>query len=146
MNKNGCVIIIEDDEDDQFLLQEAFKKLNYTNEIIFFRDGLAALDFLTTGNKNPFLILSDIHLPKLSGFELRKKIKLDAELHLKCVPYLYFTGSSNHKDVIDAYSTSVQGFFTKSANCGELEYQIKVIMEYWTQCSAPNHFLSEVSS
>src|SRR5215218_7246508 len=112
MNKQGPVIIIEDDMDDQAFLQEVFKELNYMNEIVFFGDGLTALDFLTHGKKKPFLILSDINLPRLSGIELRIKLKGDADIHLKCIPYLFFTTASNHRAVIDAYSASVQGFFT----------------------------------
>jgi len=142
MNKNGPVIIIEDDADDQFLFKDAFKELNYSNEIIFFSDGQTALDFLTNGNRNPFLILSDINLPKLSGIELRKKLRMDADLHLKCTPYLFFTTAANHKAVVEAYSTSVQGFFTKPDTYEEIREQIKIIMDYWKHCSAPNYFLS----
>ena len=141
MNKQGCVIIIEDDADDQRLLQEIFKELKYPHEIIVLTDGQAALDFLTTTKKNPFLILSDINLPKLSGLELRLKLKVDADIHLKCIPYLFFTTAANHRAVIDAYSASVQGFFTKSNTFEGLKEQIKVIMEYWLNCSAPNNFL-----
>ncbi|HVX26640.1 MAG TPA: response regulator [Parafilimonas sp.] len=141
MNKEGCIIVIEDDLDDQFLIQESFKELNYPNEIIFFNDGQSALAFLANGNKNPFLILSDINLPKLNGFQLRLKLKENADLHLKCIPYLFFTTALNHQAVIDAYSTSVQGFFTKPTSFIELKEQIKIIMEYWKHCSAPNYFL-----
>jgi uncharacterized protein (DUF1919 family) len=45
MNKKGAVIIIEDDVDDQEMLTEVFEKLNYSNKLIFFNDGQAALDF-----------------------------------------------------------------------------------------------------
>lgn len=65
MNKNGPVVIIEDDDDDQYLFQQAFRKLNYINEIIFFGNGQDALEFLTTTTMLPFLILSDINMPKL---------------------------------------------------------------------------------
>jgi len=142
MNKKGCVIIIEDDADDQLLLQEIFKELNYPNEIIIMNDGEAALEFLTNGNKNPFLILSDINLPKLSGIELRLKLKIDADINLKCIPYLFFTTAANHQSVIDAYSASVQGFFTKPNSIAGLKEQIKIIMEYWLHCSAPNNFIA----
>lgn len=142
MNKEGCIVIIEDDEDDQLLLKNVFEELNYPNEIIFFSNGQLALDFLTNGDKNPFLILSDINLPKLNGIELRIKLKVNADLHLKCIPYLFFTTAANHQAVIDAYSTSVQGFFTKPGSYLELLEQIKIIMEYWKHCSAPNYYLS----
>ncbi len=39
MNKNGPIIVIEDDEDDQEDLRLVFEKLNYPNEVIFFSDG-----------------------------------------------------------------------------------------------------------
>ena len=46
MNKNGPVVIIEDDEDDQAILKEVFENLGYSNEVIFFNEGQAALDYL----------------------------------------------------------------------------------------------------
>ena len=140
MNKNGPVVIIEDDADDQDLLKEVFQKLGYTNELIFFFDGYKALEFLNRPDTIPFLILSDINMPKLSGFDLRWKLKTDAALAVKCIPYLFFSTALNQKAVIDAYSMSVQGFFVKQATMAELEKTITVIMEYWKRCVAPNNF------
>jgi CheY-like chemotaxis protein len=140
MNRKGPVIIIEDDDDDQLLLTEVFSKLNYPNKLIFFNDGEAALEFLNAGDVTPFLILSDINMPKLDGFELRNKIRLDEKLQVRCIPYLFFSTAISQAAVIDAYSASVQGFFVKQDSMAELEKTISVIMEYWTRCSAPNHF------
>jgi CheY-like chemotaxis protein len=140
MNNNGPIIIIEDDKDDQMLLTEVFNKLNYPNEPMFFTDGEAALNFLNDTDIVPFLILSDINLPKLDGFALRSKIKMDAKLQLKCIPYLFFSTASNQRAVIDAYSLSVQGFFIKQSRFEELEKTIVVIMEYWKRCASPNNF------
>lgn len=140
MNKTGPVIIIEDDEDDRFILTEVFKKLNYPNKIIFFTDGEKALEFLTHVDTIPFLVLSDINMPKLDGFALRNKLKLDSNLALKCIPYLLFSTALNQQMVIDAYSASVQGFFVKGRSVEELEKTITVIMEYWLKCAAPNNF------
>lgn len=139
-DRNGPVIIIEDDTDDQDILKEIFQKLNYPNEIIFFTDGEAALDYLNQPAIIPFLILSDINMPKLSGFELRTKLKTDADLAVKCIPYLFFSTAISQKVVIDAYSMSVQGFFVKDTSISELEKTISVIMEYWKRCAAPNNF------
>ncbi len=140
MNKNGPVVIIEDDMDDQLILTEVFQKLNYENEIIFFTDGQDALDFLNESAVLPFLILSDINMPKLDGFALRTKLKADAELQVKCIPYLFFSTAISQKAVIDAYSMSVQGFFVKQTSLREIEKTISVIMEYWKRCAAPNNF------
>lgn len=140
VNKTGPIIIIEDDADDQDLLTHIFKKLNYPNKILFFYDGEEALDFIDKSSDLPFLILSDINLPKLNGFALREKLKTDAKLNIKCIPYLFFSTALNQKSVIDAYSLSVQGFFVKQASIAELEKTIFAIMEYWRRCAAPNDF------
>ena len=140
MNSDAPVIIIEDDIDDKEALEEVFQKLGYTNQLLFFSDGQSALDFLNSSEVIPFIILSDINLPKLDGFALRDKIKMDAKLQLKCIPYLFFSTASNQKAVVDAYSLSVQGFFVKQNSMIELEKTITVIMEYWKRCVAPKHF------
>ena len=140
MNKNGPVIIIEDDEDDQDFLKEVFQKLKYPNDLLFFYDGQEALDFLNRTDTIPFIILSDINMPKLDGFALRTKLKTDAQLDIKCIPYLFFSTALNQKAVIDAYSLSAQGFFVKQTSMAELEKTITVIMEYWKRCAAPNNF------
>jgi CheY-like chemotaxis protein len=139
-NKNGPIIIIEDDQDDQEFLTEVFQNLNYQNKILFFWDGETAFEHIVSSDERPFLILSDINMPRLSGFALRDKLKTDAKLSHKCIPYLFFTTAANQKAVIDAYSRSVQGFFTKQSTMFELEKTISVIMEYWRRCAAPNDF------
>jgi CheY-like chemotaxis protein len=138
MNKTGPIVVIEDDIDDQEILEEIFRKLNYENPIIYFSDSVEALEFLIKTKIKPFLILSDINMPKLSGFELREKIHINEDLNLKCIPYLFFTTTSAQKAVVDAYSQSVQGFFVKSNSIAKLENTIKKIVEYWQECEAPN--------
>jgi CheY-like chemotaxis protein len=140
MNSEGPVVIIEDDVDDKEILEEVFETLGYTNELLFFGDGQQALDFLNSSDIIPFIILSDINMPKLDGFALRDKIKMDANLQMKCIPYLFFSTASSQKAVVDAYSLSVQGFFIKQTSLAELEKTITVIMEYWKRCVAPKHF------
>lgn len=140
MNKAGPIIIIEDDADDQDMLTEIFEKLNYENEVIYFRDGNEALEYLNRTDVLPFLILSDINMPKISGFELRNKIFTNELLQTKCIPYLFFTTASTKKAVTDAYAMSVQGFFVKPASMEALEGTIRKIVEYWKECIAPNHY------
>lgn len=137
MNKIGPIIVIEDDSDDQELFMDCFKELNNSNEVLYFFDGIKALEYLTHSSEQPFLILSDINLPKLSGIQLREKIHNNEQLRLKCIPYLFFTTTANHQDVLDAYSQSVQGFFTKPSTYADLLRVMKNIIEYWKDCHAP---------
>jgi CheY-like chemotaxis protein len=139
MNKSGPIIIIEDDMDDQEILVDIFKELNYKNELIFFGDSVKALDYLTHTEIEPFLVLSDINMPKLTGMELREKVHNNEDLRLKSIPYLFFSTSAEQKNVIDAYSRSIQGFFIKPSNYDKLKKVIVKIVEYWQECESPNY-------
>ena len=140
MNKTGPIVVIEDDEDDQHLLVEIFKRLGYRNEIIYFLDSNKALEYLNQTDVQPFLILSDINMPKMSGFELRNKIFTNEQLQTKCIPYLFFTTDASKKAVTDAYALSVQGFFIKPNSMEALEGTIRKIIEYWKECIAPSQY------
>ena len=139
MNKTGPIIIIEDDLDDQEILSEVFEQLAHKNEIIFFGDGEKALDYLIKTDVEPFIIFSDINMPKLNGMELREKVHQNEDLRLKSIPYLFFSTVAEQENVVDAYSKSVQGFFIKPSNFDELKDTIKTIIEYWQKCVSPNY-------
>ena len=139
MNRLGPIIFIEDDADDQEILQHAFDELDYDNEVIFFEDGDAALKYLTNSAIEPFIIFSDINMPKLSGIELREKIHQNEELRLKSIPFLFFSTSAEQKHVVDAYSKSAQGFFIKPSSIAEVKNIIRTIIEYWLKCVSPNY-------
>ena len=138
MSLKGPIVIIEDDVDDQEVMVEIFKKLGYRNEIVYFMDGNEALEFLNQTDVQPFLILSDINMPRLNGFELRSKVFTNEQLQTKCIPYLFFTTGANKKAVVDAYALSVQGFFIKGNSFEETERKFRRIVEYWSDCKHPN--------
>ena len=140
MNKKGPIIIIEDDIDDQEILLSVFRKLNYCNEIVFFLEPEKALDYWNQATVLPFLILSDINMPRLNGLELKRKIHTNAQLQIKCIPYLFFTTAAEKNAVTEAYSMSAQGFFIKQTTEDELINTIRIIVEYWQRCYSPNAF------
>jgi len=141
MTKDGPIIIIEDDLDDQEILIDIFKKLEIGNEIVFFAEGSLALEYLNNSENKPFLILSDVNMPKMGGFELRRQIHTNEQLSRKCIPFLFFTTGVHKKAVFDAYSMSVQGYFQKPNSTGELENMIRAIIVYWKLCIAPSEYL-----
>jgi CheY-like chemotaxis protein len=140
MNKTGPIVIIEDNKGDQRLLEEIFKNLDFGNVLLFFTNGLEALEYLNKTDQTPFLIISDINMPHISGFELRSKIHENAALSLKCVPFLFFSTGADKKSVSDAYGMSVQGFFRKPMDVNDLERTMKKIVEYWKECIAPSDY------
>ena len=139
MNKKGPIIFIEDDIDDQEVLTDVFKELDFANEIIFFTEGEKALKYLTETKIKPFIIFSDINMPRLNGIELRDKIRENKELEIKSIPYLFFSTSAEQNHVIDAYSKSIQGFFVKPSSYKEIKEVLKTIIEYWQKCVSPEY-------
>ena len=137
MNKNGAIVIIDDDADDRYLLADVFRELNYANEIKFFSCGREALSYLEQRDSNPFLILSDVNMPGLDGFELRRIIRENTSLSEKCVPYLFFSTFVSEQAVTQAYLMSVQGFFVKPNTYDTLKGTMRKIVEYWQECYAP---------
>ena len=65
MYKNGPIVIIEDDHDDQEIFSEVLAELNFPNEVKFFSDGEKALEYLVASQVKPFLILSDVNMPNV---------------------------------------------------------------------------------
>lgn len=137
MHNLGPIVLIEDDEDDLDLFRDIFKDLDIKNEIVFFQDGGLALQYLIETKAEPFIIFSDIDMPRLSGMELRAKLHENEDLRMKSIPYLFFTTTAEQKHVIEAYSKSIQGFFIKPTNYDEFKEMIKSIIEYWQKCVSP---------
>jgi CheY-like chemotaxis protein len=140
MNKNGEIIVIEDDMDDQEMFADIFQKINISNKVLFFGNGEDALEYLQRPGIEPFLILSDINLPRLNGFELRERVFTNKELSKKCIPYIFFTTSASKEAVTNAYAFSAQGFFIKPHSFRELEEDITSIITYWKKCFSPSDF------
>ena len=137
MDKTGPIIIIDDDLDDHDLLRELFAELNLKNEVRFFPEGESALDYLRDPAIRPFLIISDIKMPRIDGFELRKQVAANSE-NSKRTPFLFFTTGSTTQALNNAYVNSVQGIFQKPVKYNDWKETITNIVQYWASCMTPN--------
>lgn len=116
MRSTGEIILIDADSDYLELMTGILESFRYSNEIITFSDSTKVIGYLKLPKIYPFVIISDINMPLLNGYELRDQIAQDAELNLKCVPFIYFTSAQSGRTVVDAYSKSIQGFFRKAGD------------------------------
>ena len=137
MNENGPIIVIEDDYDDQELLKEIFSELKVSNVLKFFNSCLGAFEYLLDAVEKPFLVLSDINLPAMTGLELCRKIRNDESVNLKSIPFVFLTTTSDQRVIAEAYTMNAQGFFVKPSSIGELKNLIHVIVNYWKVCRHP---------
>lgn len=137
MPKSGPIIIIEDDSDDQELMVEIFKELQIPNLLRFFNSCMNALDYLLNTAEKPFLIISDINLPAMTGMELCRKITENPSLKIKSIPFVFLTTTSDRKVIEQAYEMFVQGFFVKPSSVKELKEMVGMIIDYWKICRQP---------
>ncbi len=140
MSKSGPIIVTDDDLEDHLIFDEIFRNLNYPNKVIFFSDGNKAMDYLQRTDELPFLIISDINMPGMNGFEIRDKICANEKLSKKFIPYLFFTTSVDQKAVQQAYEQCVQGYFMKPATMSDLQNTLRKIIDYWQESYAPSQF------
>lgn len=132
------VVLIEDDNDDQELIQEAFDKMGLENELICFNSGTKFIDWLRETDKKPFLILCNLNLSKINGIDLRKKIDDEPELKKKSIPFVFLTTDTRKTTVEKAYETTVQGYFIKDDSFDQLQDSLQTIFKYWSLCKHPN--------
>jgi CheY-like chemotaxis protein len=137
MNSRGPIVVIEDDLEDQELLEEAFSILNFPNQVLFFVNGNDAIHYMDRALTKPMLIISDINMPEIDGFTLRKKILNNILLCSLDIPFVFLTTGNNSKTVRDAYALSCGGFFKKGNSMEELRNTIKIIIEYWQIAYTP---------
>jgi CheY-like chemotaxis protein len=98
MDKRIFVLIVEDDDVDKFLLEEFFLE-KYPDKIRFetVKNGRELLDFLNTASNLPDVILSDLNMPQVDGFEALKIIKHDERF--KHIPYIISSTSFSDEEL-----------------------------------------------
>jgi CheY-like chemotaxis protein len=138
--KNGPIVIIEDDLDDQHLLKDIFTDLGIASQLKVFSSDELALAYLRQPETKPFLIISDINMPRMSGFKLRTLVLDDAILSEKCIPFIFYTTGATSQTVRDAYRQSVQGIFQKPAQYAQWKVMLEAIIVYWSEGISPNRF------
>jgi CheY-like chemotaxis protein len=131
-------IIVEDDVDDQNLFKMAYAKAGIKNELIIIKDGEDALQYIVNNKKAPFVIVSDINMPKMGGLELIKEIKENKERDdFKSIPFLIMSSSQSENDIKNTYKVGAQGYFSKPLSVEELVELIVSIQKYWSRCRHP---------
>jgi len=117
-------ILAIDDERSIRLLLESFLSKRY--DVVTKSDGLEALDWLET-NLPPDLIICDIQMPNMDGFEFVKKLRERG--YTKHTPVVMLSGVESTKARIDCYKNGAQDFLTKPFNPEELDEILKKNLE-----------------
>ena len=123
------ILLVEDNEGDIVLTQEALKDGRIKNNIIIARDGVEALAILDSGESLPDLILLDINLPKLNGLEVFTAIKTDPRL--KTIPVIMLSTSDEQNDIMTSYNNYANCFITKPVDFNRFIDVVRTIETFW---------------
>lgn len=131
------ILIVDDDEDDLMLIEEASKELKLRRPIHFFRDGKQLISFLQSSSLSPFIIICDVNLPGETGFDIKKDISGNKELRYKSVPFIFWSTAATDHQIQHAYDLPAQGFFFKPTHFEDLCDTLRLILGYWQKSQHP---------
>jgi len=132
------ILLVEDNEDDVVIIQEAFAESRLVNVLNTVSDGEEALAYLRREGqykvvRQPGLILLDINMPKKNGFEVMQAMKADPRL--RTLPVIMLTMSDRDEDVIRSYANGACSYIRKPVDLDQFHTVIKQFELYWTMIS-----------
>ena len=131
------ILLVEDNADDEVLTLRALKKNNIRNEVVVARDGSEALDYLfATGihagrdlRVMPQIILLDLKLPKVDGFEVLNRVRSNE--FTKLLPVVILTTSNEDQDRIRGYGLGANSFVRKPVEFDKFIEAVRQLGLYW---------------
>lgn len=127
----ATIVQAEDDDDDYFLSSRAFEKIGVLDRVRRVKDGQELMDYLRRSETAlpPTLVLLDLRLPKISGWEALREIKSDARL--RRVPVVVLTSSNVEEEVARAYDLGCNSFIKKPMGMDEYAAFARAVKDYW---------------
>lgn len=134
------ILLVDDEPGDVRLTQRGFSRGPVPNRLHVTRNGEEALAFLRRekGDRTPRpdLVLLDLNLPTISGFEVLEQVRADPEL--KTIPVVVLTTSSAETDVLRAYEAHANAYMTKPVDFDSFVESIRALSDYWfCRCHLP---------
>ncbi len=133
------VLSIEDNEPDFVLIKKALDRVpDISIDLINIQNGKHAIDFLYkkgdySKSPTPDIIILDINLPNIDGYEILKIIKNDD--NLKIIPVIMFSTSDSEKDIKESYRLYANSYIVKTFEINDLFGKIAMMAEYWLKTS-----------
>jgi CheY-like chemotaxis protein len=137
------ILVVDDSEDDQFLIKHTFKKIGVTDPIHLLNDGAEAIAYMMGEGKYadrkkyayPTFIITDLKMPRKDGFAVLEFLKGNPEWAV--IPTIVFSASSDLDDIKKAYMLGASSYHVKPRTHGALMHQMLVLHSYWMTCEVP---------
>ena len=136
MNTCTEILLVEDDPGDVRLALEVLRELHMAERCVVVNDGEEAIDFLHARGAYsqrapgmPRVIVLDLKMPRVDGFEFLEQIKVDPRF--KLIPVVVLTSSREERDVQRAYGLGVNSYAVKSINFADYRERLRTLVKYW---------------
>lgn len=137
MSKATCVLLVDDNLMDIELAIEAFRSVSFPSQIEVANGGQQALDYLlghgAYANREryplPTLILLDLKMPGIDGFDVLRRLKLTPSL--KRIPVIILTSSREKGDLASAYDMGANSYLVKPVSFAKFIEIVRQIQDYW---------------
>ena len=128
------ILLVEDNPGDVRLTQEAFKDGRMRVNLNVVYDGEAALAYLRrqglyASAERPDIILLDLNLPKVSGYDVLAAIKTDESLTR--IPVVVLTTSQSESDIVRTYNLHANCYITKPVDLDKFIGVVRSIENFW---------------
>ena len=144
------VLYAEDDENDAYLMQRAFKRAEVAHPLCIVSDGASAIarlqDAAKEGRALPCLMLLDLKMPGQSGFDVLKWARSNPETRV--TPVLVLTSSNQDSDLRRAYAMGANGYLVKPGTPEAMVAMVKSVKDFWLvqNCAPPPETASSAGS
>lgn len=126
------LLLIDDSLVDRQLAEEVFAEYSGRCTVTTCGGGAAALEYLRDAKAPlPDVILLDINMPGMNGFEVLAALK--AHPHLAQIPVVMLTTSSHEGDITRAYTLHASSYLVKSVTFSEFVTQIESFLDFWSK-------------
>ena len=123
------ILLVEDDPGHRELILMALKDAHFKDRVYVAQDGQEALDFLFSRDSKPRFILLDLELPKISGLEVLRRIKVDA--WSRSIPVIMLTSSQNDRDIKLSFQWGANSYIVKPIQFDKFVDAIGKLGHYW---------------
>jgi len=131
------ILLVEDDEVDVMKIKRAFEDRSMPNQLVSPENGERALEYLNDKScKRPCLVLLDLNMPGLDGFQFLQRVKNDPKF--RKIPVVVLTSSEEDCDVVKSFGLGAAGYIVKPDGYSEVVKMFEIIDKYWTLNESPN--------
>ena len=140
MIEKKLILLVEDNPDDEKLVLMALRKSGINNEVVIARDGQEALDRLHVSADRPkalrpAVIILDLHLPKIDGLEVLRRIRGDERTRL--LPVVVLSSSDEDNDRTWSYHLGANSYVCKPVDYAAFAAAVKELGLYWLLLNRP---------